>query len=61
MPSRVVDKTPYELSTGKVPDLAELKVFECEAYVHVPDQKRKQFDPKAKKLVFVGYSSQHEG
>lgn len=61
MPSRSVDKTPYELWTGTPPDLADLKVFGCEAYVHVPDAKRKKFDPKAKKLVFVGYSTQHKG
>lgn len=61
LPSRVVDKTPFELWTGRVPDLSELKVFGCEAYVHVPDQKRKKFDAKARKLVFVGYSTQHKG
>lgn len=61
LPSRAVDKMPFELWTGRVPNLAELRVFGCEAYVHIPDQKRKKFDPRARKLIFVGYSSQHKG
>ena len=32
-PSRTVDKTPYEIWTGKVPKLSFLKIWGCEAYV----------------------------
>ena len=33
VPSKSVEKTPYELWTGKVPDLNFLKIWGCEAYV----------------------------
>lgn len=61
LPSRAVDKTPFELWTGNKPNLTDLRIFGCEAYVRVPDAKRKKFDPRSKKLVFVGYSGCHKG
>lgn len=61
LPSRVVERTPYEMWTGSKPDLTRFRVFGCAAYVHIPDSKRKKFDPKAQKLVFVGYSDHHKG
>lgn len=61
LPSRAVDKTPFELWTGSQPNLKDLRIFGCEAYVRVPDAKRKKFDPRSKKLVFVGYSGCHKG
>ena len=40
-PSSVLeDKTPHEVWTGKKPSLSHLRVFGCDAYVHVPKQKR---------------------
>ena len=36
-PSSVLeDKTPHEVWTGKKPSLSHLRVFGCDAYVHVP-------------------------
>lgn len=61
LPSRAVDKTPFELWTGSKPNLKDLRIFGCEAYVWIPDAKRKKFDPRSKKLVFVGYSGSHKG
>ena len=55
LPSRTVHKTPFELWSGQKPDIGHLKVFGCEAFVHVPDAKRGKMDSKAKKLIFVGY------
>jgi hypothetical protein len=38
-PSSTLDKkTPQEVWTGKKPSLTHLKVFCCEAYVHVPKE-----------------------
>ena len=34
-----------------------MKVFGCTCYSKVPDGQRKKWDPKAKKVIFVGYSS----
>ena len=54
-PKRGHDKTPIEAWTGKRPDLSHMRVFGCEAYMHVPVQKRRKLDPKARKCVFLGY------
>ena len=36
-PSSVLeDKTPHEVWTGKKPSLSHIRVFVCDAYVHVP-------------------------
>ena len=53
VPSKSVDKTPYEIWTGKTPSLSFLKIWGCEAFV-----KRLQSDklaPKSDKCIFVGY------
>lgn len=61
LPSRVVAKTPFELWTGRKPSFEHLRVFGCDAYVHVPSAKRSKFDEKSVKLTFVGYSEDHKG
>src|SRR3954470_6159851 len=53
VPSKSVDKTPYEIWTGKRHILSFLKIWGCEAFV-----KRLQSDklaPKSDKCIFVGY------
>ena len=52
-PSKAIEKTPYELWSGRVPSLSFLKVWVCEAYV-----KRLLADKlatKSDKCFFVGY------
>lgn len=51
----IPDKTPEEAWSGKKPNLKYLRVFGCDALVHVPKQKRDKWDPKARKLLFMGY------
>ena len=60
-PTRAIsqDKSPYQVWTGKTPQLANLKVFGCHAYVQVPKEKRTKFDPRSTKCRFLGYS-EHE-
>jgi len=53
--------TPEEKFTGKKPDVSHLRVFGCITYVHVPDEKRSKLDPKAKKCILIGYSSEQKG
>ena len=36
----VKDSTPYERWHKEKPDVSHLKVFGCNAFVHIPDQKR---------------------
>ena len=53
VPSKSVDKTPYEIWTAKSHSLSFLKIWGCEAYV-----KRLQLGkltPKSDKCIFVGY------
>lgn len=61
LPSRSVDTTPYEKWYGRKPELGYLRVYGCQAYVHIPDVKRGKFDGKARKLRFIGYSGEHKG
>jgi hypothetical protein len=53
--SALDDKTPQEVWTGKEPSLTHLKVFGCDAYVHVPKESRSKRDKKDEKCIFIGY------
>eukprot|EP00253_Pinus_taeda_P024014 PITA_24014 len=52
--SALEDKTPQEVWTGKKPSLSHLRVFGCDAYVHVPKEKRTKLDSKSEKCIFIG-------
>ena len=54
--------TPYERCwIGEKPDLSNLKVFGCVAYVHVAKEKRNKLDAKSRKAIFVGYADGTKG
>ena len=53
-------KVPEEVWTGSPPSYGHLRVFDCEAYVHVPKEKRSKLDPKSKKCIFLGYGNSGE-
>lgn len=55
------DKTPIELWTGKAFDINLMKTFGSEVYVHVPKQKRRKWDAKSEKSIFVGYGEDMKG
>ena len=40
----VKDMTPHEAFIGSKPDVANLKVFGCDAYMHIPQETRKKWD-----------------
>eukprot|EP00253_Pinus_taeda_P012642 PITA_12642 len=52
--STLDDKTPQEVWTGKKPSLSHLRVFGCDAYVHVPKGKQTKLDSKSEKCIFIG-------
>ncbi|XP_039303435.1 uncharacterized protein LOC120357335 [Solenopsis invicta] len=52
------DVSPYEMWTGKAPDLSKLKTFGSDAYIHVPGLFRKKFDSQAQKGIFVGFQGE---
>ena len=61
-PSRTLrGKTPEGVWTGKIPDVSHLRVFGCQAYVHVADELRRKLEKKAESCVFLGYDSSFQG
>lgn len=54
-PSKSLDgRTPYEIWTGRKPNVKHLKVFGCNAVVL--NRKKGKFDPKGSSMIMVGYS-----
>ena len=54
--NRIRDKmSAHELYFGTKPNLRNLRVFSSIAYVHVPKEKQRKLDAKAKKCILVGY------
>ena len=40
--SALVDKTAHELWSSEKPSIAHLKIFGCDAFMHVPKHKKEQ-------------------
>ena len=59
--SALEDKTPHEVWTSKKPSLSHLRVFGCDAYVHVPKEKRTKLDNKSERCIFIGYKDGLKG
>jgi hypothetical protein len=53
--------TLEEAWTKIKPDASHFCVFGSITWVHIPDEKRKAFQPKSEKCVFVGYSEDVKG
>jgi hypothetical protein len=61
-PSSVLDdKNPHEVWCGKKLSLQHLRVFVCDAYVHVPKENRSKLDKKVEKCIFIGYKDGVKG
>ena len=59
VPSKSVQKTPYEIWTGKCPSMSFMKIWGCEAYVK--RQVSGKLAPKSDKCYFVGYPKETKG
>ena len=59
--SRVHEVTPYEKYYGRKPDLSHTQIFGAIAYVHIPDEKQQNLDPKSERCILVGYSLEQKG
>ncbi|GJS28996.1 retrotransposon protein, putative, ty1-copia subclass [Tanacetum coccineum] len=59
VPTKKVDKTPYEIWHGKAPNLSYLKVWGCEAYVKRDSADKLQ--QRSVKCIFVGYPKETMG
>lgn len=59
--SILMNKTPEEVWTGNKVNVSHMKIFGSTVLVHVPKEKRKKFDSKSRKMIFVGYDSNTKG
>ena len=59
IPSKAIEKTPYELWTGKHSGLSFLKIWGCEAYVK--RQASMKLASKSDKCLFMGYPKETKG
>ena len=50
--------TPYEALFGRKPSVKHLKIFGCACYPHIPGDERSKLDPKVRRCIFLGYSSE---
>lgn len=56
----LLEKTPFESWTGKVPSVGHLKVFGSLAVV-LDKTHKKKFQPKGREVIMVGYSTTSKG
>ena len=54
-------KTPFELWTGKKPNIGHIRVFGCDAYMHIKDSDRSKLDYKSVKCIMLGFSEYYCG
>lgn len=59
--SPVKGKTPYELWFKRIPKINHLRCFGSEVFIHVPKEKRRKWDSKAERGIFVGYCDDTKG
>jgi hypothetical protein len=59
--SSLVDSTPHEVWFDKKPTLSHLRVFGCNAFVHVPKEKTNKLDNKVVKCIFIEYKDGIKG
>jgi hypothetical protein len=54
--SKGASAIPFTALTGRDPDLSNIRVFGCPAYVNTDSSQRPKFSPKAWQGIFVGYA-----
>jgi hypothetical protein len=57
----LVDTNTNEVWFGKKPSISHLKVFGCDAFVHVSKENRSKLDKKGVKCSFIGYKKGMKG
>jgi len=61
VPSKSVPSTPYELWTGRSPNLDHLRPWGSAGYVHSTSHKYGKLGPRASKKVFIRYPASSKG
>jgi hypothetical protein len=59
--SMLVDMSPHEVWSGKKPSISHLKVFGCDAFLHVTKENRSKMNKKEAKCIFIGYKEGMKG
>ncbi|KAL3690411.1 hypothetical protein R1sor_016720 [Riccia sorocarpa] len=54
-------RTPYQLFMKEAPDLSNLRVFGCVAFVHVPEAERNKLSTRTRRCYMLGYDLQTKG
>jgi hypothetical protein len=49
---------PEEKYSGTIPDIHNLRIFGCLAFLHIPKESRKKMDNKTRRCLFLGYDSE---
>ena len=57
----LVNKTPYEAWDGKRPSLSQLRVFGCDASMHIPKERIWNLESKLGKCTFIDYKDGVKG
>ena len=61
-PTKAIDgMTPFEAWTSVKPTVKHLRVFGCDAFVHIPKDERHKLDSKSKKCILLGYGEETKG
>ncbi|KAL0279419.1 UNVERIFIED_CONTAM: hypothetical protein PYX00_000983 [Menopon gallinae] len=60
-PTSAQNSSPYEILFGKQPYLGHMKEFGCDVFVKNNAPNKDKFQPRAQKMIFVGYSLQSKG
>src|SRR5664279_4114645 len=54
---KLLNKTPYEILTGKKPDLSYFKVFGCTCFIIKKGNQLSKFETRSYEVIFVGYAT----
>jgi len=61
VPSKAIQKTPFELWTGRKPSLRHLHVWGCQAKIRVYNPHEKKLDARTISGYFIGYPEKSKG
>ena len=61
LPSRRKNATPFELATGRKPDVARIRVFGSDAYAWDAYGGKEHFQARARRMIYVGVPEDSEG
>lgn len=54
-PAAGVSRTPWEMFYGVKPDVSNMRVFGCVAFVQTPKELRRKLEPKSQRGLLLGY------